>query len=227
MTLLGTSILYGLLGAVVAVAMLLREEHPGPGRVALLLFLGVLFWPLFAPLLLGRSRDGGGTPAADAGETRFEPRIRAAEASLIAALARAKGGAGTAMAPEAARVRELVGALQAMAARLAKLEKAPGLPELEEQAARRALDDLAGRGRGPEDARVASLRTRLRNIERLRAMRARTADDLERALLKMEEITSQVLLLKFAGRPDAEVAELVSEIAEGVADMTDALLATG
>jgi hypothetical protein len=42
----------------------------------------------------------------------------------------------------------------------------------------------------------------------------------------MEEITSQMLLLKFAGRPEAEVAELIDGIADSVEGVTEALFAT-
>jgi hypothetical protein len=227
MGLVGTAIIYTLLGLVVAAATALREERPSRGRIAFLFTLGALFWPLFAPVLLG----GAGAPRAsdsrEGSESGSSARIRAAEADMLAALAKVKGGvAGEAMAPEAAKVRDLAGGLRAMAVRIGEIDEALAAPGLDPAAIEAQLADLAARGGTEADPRALSLRARLRNVERLRALRARTGDDLERALFKMEEITSQILLLKFAGRPEAEVAELIDGIAGSVEGITEALFAT-
>lgn len=228
MGLVGTAIIYAILGLVVAAATALREERPSKARLAFLFTLGVLFWPLFAPVLLGRpgapgaddSREGGSEGGSDA-------RIRAAEADMLAALAKVKGGvAGEAMAPEAAKVRDLAAGLRAMAVRMGEIDEALAAPGLDPAGIEAQLAELAARGGSEADSRFLSLRARLRNIERLRALRVHTGDDLERALFKMEEITSQMLLLKFAGRPEAEVAELIDGIAGSVEGVTEALFAT-
>lgn len=221
-----TSIVYGILGLVMAVAMVLRQEGLGGAKLFGLFVLGALFWPLLAPTVLARSGKPppGGGPGSGAGFDSSS-RIRAAEERLLSALARVKGGvAEDVLAPEVARVRALGGSLGAMAKRLCEIDELLGSPEFDEAGVRAALADLEARGHGDDDPRVISVRARLRNIDRLRTMRARTSDDLERALLKIEEMASQMLLLKFAGKPDAEVVGLIKDIADSVGSITDALL---
>jgi hypothetical protein len=226
MTPTGTLLIYAILGLVVAVAMALREPRLGALRLLFLFTAGVAFWPLFAPSLLG----GLSAPAPAASVARDAPldaRIHAGEQQLLAALAKVRGVAEGALAPEAARVRDLAASLATMAARLAEIDDTLRAPELDARILEERLAELVTHGRGPDDPRVLSMKARLRNVERLRAMRARTHDDLERALLKMEEITSQMLLLKFAGRPESEVAALIGEIEGGVDGIAEAMLAVG
>jgi hypothetical protein len=226
MSALGTLVIYIVLGLVVAAATALRDERPAALRLAFLFTAGVLFWPFLAPSLFGgAAASPASAPAADG---PLAPRIQAAEDQVLAALAKVKGGvAAGALAPEAARVRHLAGSLRALATRLGEIDATLRAPELDAAKLEERLAALGARGGGEGDARAQSLRARLRNVERLRALRARTHDDLERALFKMEEITSQMLLLKFAGRPDAEVASLIDEIAEGVEGVAEALFAVG
>ena len=64
MGLLGTAIIYALLGLVVASATALGEGRPRAGRILFLFTVGALFWPLFAPVLLGgRSASAARTDA--------------------------------------------------------------------------------------------------------------------------------------------------------------------
>ena len=227
MGLTGTAIIYLLLGLVVASATALREARLGAGRVLFLFTVGAVFWPLFAATLLGGPASRAPAEERAKGDSAGSARIRAAEADMLAALAKVKGGvAGEAMAPEAARVRDVASGLRAMAARVVEIEEALRAPGLDSAAIEAQLADVAARGGAESDPRAQSLRARLRNVERLRALRARTGDDLERSLFKMEEITSQMLLLKFAGRPEAEVAELIDGIADSVEGVTEALFAT-
>jgi hypothetical protein len=220
-----TSVIYAILGVVVAAAMALREPRPSAGRLCFLFLAGVPFWPLFAPSLLGgAARRAPGEPAAPDG---FEGRIRGAEAQILGALAKVKGGvAGGALAPEEERVKHLSGSLRKMAARFGEIEEMLGAPEFNEAQLGARLADLRARGHG-DDPRAKSLEARLRDVERLRGMRTRTQDDLERALCKMEEITSQMLLLKLAGKPETEVAALIDAIADGVEGVAEAIAAVG
>jgi len=226
MTALGTLVIYVILGLVVATATALRDVRPAALRLAFLFTAGVLFWPLLAPSLLGAASPGPSASASPDGA--LEPRIQAAEDQILAALARVKGGiAAGALAPEAARVRHLASSLRALATRLGEMDETLRAPELDTARLEARLAELAAKGTLESDARTVSLRARLRSVERLRALRVRTHDDVERALFKMEEITSQMLLLKFAGRPDTEVAGLIDEIADGVEGVAEALFAVG
>ena len=223
MTFTGTCIVYGIVGLVVAAALLLREESPGALRAVFLFASGVVFWPLYAPFLLGERTAQPTRTVSEAGG--LLPRIRSAEERLLAALSKVSGVAEEVLAPEVARVRGLASSLVAMAKRLEEMDEMLATPEFSAAAAESALADLQGRGKGEDDARVQSVRARLRNVDRLAGMRGRTCEDLERALLKMEEMSSQMLLLKFAGRPDDEVVRLMKDIARSVEEVTEGLLA--
>src|SRR4051794_19764936 len=99
-----TSVIYLILGAVVASAMVLRsEQREHLHRIGLFL-LALLFWPCFAPLLLG------GRPAPTEpprGDTPLDSRVAAIQTSLLTALTKLQGVAEEVLAPEIARVRGL------------------------------------------------------------------------------------------------------------------------
>lgn len=220
MGVLETGIIYLLIGLAVAAALVLRDGAGGLGvRVALFL-AGVAFWPVFAPVLLA------GPKAPERSAAGFSARVKGAEAQLLAALERAQGAGGVAAA-EMARMRGLAGAVASMERRVEEMDGMLASPEFDAAAARAALTELAGRGIPEEDPRTQSVQARLRNIERLRAMRERTLEDLERIVLKVEEMCSRLQLLKFAGRPDAEVVQLFKEIADSVEELTEGILAAG
>ncbi|NOT55429.1 MAG: hypothetical protein HOP18_12555, partial [Deltaproteobacteria bacterium] len=87
-----------------------------------------------------------------------------------------------------------------------------------------ALHDLRSKGYDDEEPRVRSLGARRRNIERLQTMRDRTRDELDRALVKLEEISSQVLLLRFADQPETTLASLLKEVARNVDGLATVVL---
>jgi hypothetical protein len=212
-----TCIVYLLLGGVVAVALVLRAEGKGRGARAVTFVAGVFFWPVFAPFLLSPAH-----PVAP-----VTPPIRAAQSRLLAALGQVEGLAADVLRPEVARLRGLVEAVGKMETRVAEMDALLATPEFDRAAASGQLEALARRGLPPEDARVQSVQARLRNMERLAAMRERTAADLERVVLQLEEMGSRLQLLKFAGRPDAELVELLQSVASSVEEVTEGLLAAG
>lgn len=214
-----TCILYVLLGGVVGVALVLRAEGRSPGARAITFVSGVFFWPVFAPFLLAPAR-----PSATAA---VAPPSRAARDRLVGALGQVEGLAADVLRPEVARLRGLVEAVGKMEARVAEMDTLLATPEFDRAAASGQLEALARRGLPPEDARVQSVQARLRNMERLVAMRERTAADLERVVLQLEEMGSRLQLLKFAGRPDAELVELLQSVASSVEEVTEGLLAAG
>ena len=215
-----TCILYVLLGGVVGVALVLRAEGRSLGGRAVTFVSGVFFWPVFAPFLLASGRPGATTGA-------VAPPARAARARLVGALSQVEGLAADVLRPEVARLRGLVDAVGKMEARVAEMDTLLATPEFDRAVASGQLEALARRGLPPEDARVQSVQARLRNMERLVAMRERTAADLERVVLQLEEMGSRLQLLKFAGRPDAELVELLQSVASSVEEVTEGLLAAG
>ncbi|WP_224246387.1 hypothetical protein [Hyalangium gracile] len=212
-----TCILYLLLGGVVAVALVLRAEGKGAGVRVVTFVAGVFFWPVFAPFLLAPAR-----PAAPVAQP-----ARAAQSRLLAAVGQVEGLAADVLRPEVARLRGLVEAVGKMEARVAEMDALLATPEFDRAAASRQLEALSRRGLPPEDARVQSVQARLKNMERLGAMRERTSADLERVVLQLEEMGSRLQLLKFAGRPDAELVELLQSVASSVEEVTEGLLAAG
>lgn len=212
-----TCILYLLLGGVVAVALVLRAEGRGRGARAATFVAGVLFWPLFAPFLLA--------PAKAAPVASTAPPAQEAQARLRAALGQVEGLAAEVLRPEVARLRGLVDAVGKMEARVAEMDALLKTREFDRAAASAQLESLAHRGLEPADPRVQSVQARLRNMERLAAMRERTAADLERVVLQLEEMGSRLRLLQFAGRPDAELVELLQSVASSVEEVTEGLLA--
>lgn len=212
-----TCIVYLLLGGVVAVALVLRADGKGRSARAVTFVAGVFFWPVFAPFLL--------SPAHRAAPVT--PPTRAAQSRLLAALGQVEGLAADVLRPEVARLRGLVEAVGKMETRVAEMDALLATPEFDRAAASGQLEALARRGLPPEDARVQSVQARLRNMERLAAMRERTAADLERVVLQLEEMGSRLQLLKFAGRPDAELVELLQSVASSVEEVTEGLLAAG
>src|SRR5688572_19303972 len=182
-----TAIFYTLIGAAVAFAAMLVERDRSPARRAATFALTLVFWPVFAPFLLSmRSR-----PPVQRPEGPLDRRIASTEADLIAAMQRIRGVAEAVLAPEIDRVRHLAIALHGMAKRLGEMDRLLETPEFSVSRAEALLAELEDKVKDRDDPRLSSVRSRLRNIERLRGMRAKAADDLERALYKMEEMSSQ------------------------------------
>jgi hypothetical protein len=212
-----TCILYLLLGGVVAVALVLRAEGKSGGARVVTFVAGVFFWPVYAPFLLSPARPAGAAAVTQPG--------RAAQERLRAALGQVEGLAADVLRPEVARLRGLVDAMGKMEARVAEMDALLATPEFNRRVALEQLEALSRRGLTPEDPRVQSVQARLRNMERLGEMRERTAGDLERVVLRLEEMGSRLQLLKFAGRPDAELVELLQSVAASVEEVTEGLLA--
>ena len=99
-------------------------------------------------------------------------------------------------------------------------------PEFDGTRATRALAALRERGLESSDPRVLSVEGRLRNIERLRAMAAESGDSLERARLEMEQMHSQVGLLRFSDDVEGALGELLTDLVESVGHLTAGLEAS-
>lgn len=207
MGILETAIFYLFIGVAVAFASLLIEREARPVKRGLLFVGTLIFWPLFAPFLLSRR-----AAPPESGPDPLARRIASTEAELIAALGRVRF-AGEA---DRDRVRKLAVALSAMAKRLSEMDRLLETPEFSATRAEALLAELEAKVKDREDTRLSSVRARLRNIERVRAMRSKTGDDLERALFRMEEMSSQMIVLELAGGGEAEVMESIRDLAIGV-----------
>jgi hypothetical protein len=229
-----TSIIYTIIGVVCASAMWLAApaEH-GVFRAARFVLHTVL-WPFFAPLLLGRTFDTDrpaqrASPPASVGD---DPRVHQAEQRLLEALASLDGVAEDVLGSQMDHVRHLTGSLAAMAGRMGEMDELLATDEFDEARAQAALEAICQREGQSDDksddidtrARRESVGARLRNIRRLKQMRQALSADLERAILKIEEISSQIRLLRFADRPEHEVSGLIQDIAATVEGLSEGLL---
>lgn len=221
MGVLETAIFYLVIGAAIAFSSLLIEREQTHAKRAALFAGTLIFWPAFAPFLFNRvtarPKDAELAPAPRAPETAndspLDRRIASTEAELLASMERLHGVAETVLAPELARVRKLAVALHGMAKRLAEMDRLLETPEFSAARAEALLAELEAKVKDRDDARLLSVRARMRNIERVRAMRVKTADELERAIFKMEEMSSQMIVLELAGGAEAEVVESMRELA--------------
>lgn len=213
-----TTIIYGIIGVVVAAALWMSGSSSGPARVGLFA-LHVALWPFFAPILLARSGGAGPQPPVEAtAAVKHDPRLRQVEEQLGAATAGLDGFADELLGPQMARLRNLTGSLAGMSRRLAEMDELLATREFDEERVREVLDAA------DDEVRIESVQARLRNIERLQEMRRSLSADYERAILKIEEISSQVSLLRFADHPEREVGELVEDIAATVEGLSEGLL---
>lgn len=211
----GTLLIYLLLGGVVAAAMRARERV---GPLTLLLWL--VLWPFYAPLLFA--------PTAPAAQ---DDVITDARADLRAALAELPGSTRALLTDEVDRVLALTDGMARIAVGIADMDAVLATPSFDAILTRQTLDALIARGCEAADPRVVSVQTRLANIEQLHKLRARRAADLERALLTLQALTSEVRLLAcaFLGRGDvpeaiAQVTALVRALAEGLFAPDEALV---
>lgn len=218
-----TLLIYGIIGITVAIG-LHRIEADASMFAA---FTYALFWPFFAPTLFASPRAPDTSEATDRelpgpAPTADHPDIRETERSLLEALSRLDGLAEDVLAPEIERIHDLVDSLDRMRTRLDEMNEMLDSDEFDEQQARRELD----RTRTEEacEARRESAERRLRHIHRLQEMRRNLKRNLQTALGKVDEITTQIALLRFADHPEREVSKLIEDIAATVDGVSEGVL---
>jgi hypothetical protein len=184
------------------------DRSSAPGRVGDALLLATL-WPLYGPFLLlklqGRDHPGTG-----------------AEAAFVVALRRARGTPLGALLPDESTVVGLAQRLRVAADKIAEIDGLLRRPEFSEPATLARLEEL--RRRDATECALVAAGIRLQNIRRLRAMRDRFARELDEVGELLEQLTTQVELVRLAGAADASSAELVRELVsrvEGLDQMLD------
>ena len=227
-----TAIIYTLIGFAIAASLALAREAPTTLAAGALFVVHTIFWPFFAPILLGEAVETRDPPTADSNATDeaqlpdvADPKIRRTEAQLLSALDRVGGIAEELLGPQMESVRNLSSSLARMDERIAEMDTLLKSSEFDRQAAEQALEALLDDPSIDDgDERIESVRSRLRNIDRLQKMRRLATRDLQRALLKMEEMNSQILLLQFADQPEGEIAQNIQEIASTIDGLSEGLL---
>lgn len=214
-------IFYVVVGLAVAVAVYMHDDAGGADRT-FRVATAVFFWPLYLPVLLARPqpelRPRAESLAAEPDD--MAGAIAQVEAELDAALSSLDGWAEDVLAREKERIQELRTAWNAQAARIREMDRLLAMPE-SAQVSGPAL--LAGDSAEPVDRRRQSELARLKNIERLRAVRRRAHEDLMGTLAWVRELVSMIHLAKFTGAPASRAEELVAQVAaavEGISAVT-------
>ncbi len=231
MGILETLIIYTLIGLVVATAMALSNPQSSPLTRLATMTSHTLLWPFFAPVLLGKPDTiptHHHTTTTPQTPPWTDTRIRDTERALLTALSRLDGIAEEIIAPHTESVKNLTRSLAKMDQRAREMDELLQSPEFDLTRAQDTLTTLLAHTKNTPnpttpDTRTDSIRARIRNIERLQTMRERTRTDIERAVLKMEEMSSQILLLRFADHPETDMAHLILEISATVDGLSESL----
>ncbi|MEZ5967157.1 MAG: hypothetical protein R3F56_25200 [Planctomycetota bacterium] len=212
MGLFDTLLLYGSVGAGIAVATLLASEgaprHARVFRVA----MGFLFWPMHLPWLL--AARGTEPPAASVPHDAMAAAIGQVERELAAAIAGLDGWAESVLAGPCLRANELSTAWKAQAERIRTMDRvlaaddAPAAP---------GSDELESDSRSHKSAAA-----RQQNMQRLRTVRRQAHDDLLGSLAWVRELVSMIHLARFTGAPASRAGELVAQIAAAVEGLSEA-----
>lgn len=231
-----TLVIYAIIGIVFAAVLWVAAGNAGTKRSATLV-LWFLFWPLFAPAVLGGalSRPDGAPGnksapigkstrcrvydvenASDPGQSRSTQRIEATTRRFREAVASLKGHSTVTLQPQLARIDALVASLAAADQRLNDMERLRESPEFDMAKVAHELQTLNSEGCDENEPRRRSLEARRENIRHLNQMRDRTKLELERALAKIEEISSAILLLQFVAEPEQKLARLLQDIGRDV-----------
>jgi len=218
MTFTTTIVFYLTFGAGVAVAVYLRDARPTGSERLFRVVAASLFWPLYLPLLLDRTReasaDDAGVSTADNPPDSLARAIGQVESELDAALGSLDGWAEDVLVDERERLNELRTAWRSQAARVRELDRFLAQPDFigpETIAA-----DSTGKAESSSDRRSDSERGRLENIRQLHALRQRMFDDLLGTLAWVRELVTMIHLAKFSGAPASRAEELVAQIAAAV-----------
>ncbi|HTV22862.1 MAG TPA: hypothetical protein VMG12_29430 [Polyangiaceae bacterium] len=211
---------YLLIGAVVSAAMPATARAPLGQRLA----RGaahVVCWPFFAPGLFGRA---AALPEPKPTRSRHRARLHQARARLGAALQSLHGLSESLVRPQLDQIEAVMASLDTASDRLQEMDELLRTPEFDAARVDAALAPLREKGLGDADPRVASLLSRQGNIRRLRAMQSRTGDELERALFTLEELSSEVMLLKFADNPESKLPRVLGDMAASLRELSSLVL---
>ncbi len=195
------------LGAGLLCAWVLARRESSARDKAQTFVLGLLAWPLWAPLAL--ARESALTDATPSGPGSAARRIAHA---LDEALAAVRGSALASLLPEH-QVRALMETVQRAARRVLELESMVGRPELD---AERAAQRVASLAAGPRDATqsrmLASARVHHENARKLALLLAHERRSLEELADLAEALRTQLVLARYAGSSLEGVGDIVGEV---------------
>jgi hypothetical protein len=214
MTLLGsTLVIYVLIGAGVAVAVYLSDMARSPVQRGFQTAAGLVFWPLFLPLLLQRVQGQSAAPVVVPPADELAKAIAQVETELNAALRSLGDWADWAWHGRANRTRELCQQWRTRAARIREMDRLLALPEYTVpndaiQAERPTVRDGISKPDGLDRGADALCQV----VERLRQVRDHAYEELIVSLARVRQVAAMLHLARFTGGPPARVAELLAEI---------------
>ncbi len=188
---------YLLIGGGVAAALFLDGRQLGVGERLFRGLTGVVFWPLYLPLLL---KPGGTDATLEPGTSEpsipnddLERAISQVENELEAALNSLDGWAEMALSHAGERFEELHYAWRTQADRIRELDCLLSKPEFQTVILRA---DEAGAGRSQK-----SDAARGENIQHLKQIRRKMHEDFLGTLAWVRELVTMIHLAKFTGAP--------------------------
>ena len=217
---LGTTfILYLVIGAAVAAAVVLRDQDAETSPVWVAPSV-ILFWPLYIPGLMTPATqhltesdtEQCNSPSSD----ELTAAIERVESELERALQSLDGWAELTLAAERSRLDELRQTWRLQAARIRELDELLDDSSIE---AELSSEDSAGvlpTEHTPATRGVQTERSRRNNISRLRRIRRQLHDDLLASLSWVRELVTMIHLAKYTGAPASRAEELISQIAAAV-----------
>lgn len=208
---------YLLIGVGVAVALFLHDRPLGVGERLFRSLTGILFWPLYLPLLLQPSGIDA-TPEPETSEASLpqddlERAISQVENELEAALKSLDGWAEMALSHAGESFEELRTAWRMQADRIRELEGLLSKPEFK-------TEMLGADEAGPGQSQKSDA-ARRENIHRLKQIRGKMHEDLLGTLAWVRELVTMIHLAKFTGAPASRAEELIAQIAATVEGLSE------
>lgn len=208
---------YLLIGTGVATALFLDDRRLGVGERLFRSLTGVVFWPLYLPLLLQpRGNDAAletENSEANLPQDDLERAISQVENELEAALNSLDGWAEMALSHAGERFEELRTAWRTQADRIRELDQLLAKPEFQTIIPQA---DEAGSGQSQK-----SDAARRENIDRLKRIRGQMHDDLLGTLAWVRELVTMIHLAKFTGAPASRAEELIAQIAATIEGLSE------
>ncbi len=208
---------YLLIGGGVGTALFLDDKPLSLGERIFRSLSGILFWPLYLPLLLQPADPPAPTgpfhQPKPAPKDELGTAIAQVERELEAALGSLDGWAEIALADASERIDELRAAWGTQAERIRELDHLLARPEFLTKPPV-GEEFLSVRSNGSEASRRE-------NIARLHQVRKQMHEDLMGTLAWVRELVTMIHLAKFTGAPASRAEELIAQIAASVEGLTE------
>ena len=210
-------VFYLLIGGGVGTALFLDDKPLGLGERIFRSVSGILFWPLYLPVLLQGNETRNSNDSLDqpkpVPQDELGIAIAQVERELEAALGSLDGWAEIALSDASERIGELRAAWSSQAERIRELDQLLARPEFLTEP---GIGDefVSPRSNGSETSRRE-------NIARLHQVRRQMHEDLMGTLAWVRELVTMIHLAKFTGAPASRAEELIAQIAASVEGLTE------